>query len=146
MRLILILACLFGGVHAAAVLGQNRASMDTYVRTNNAQRATTAHGAYTVHTLVSDACTLKEYENPDGKIFAVRWEGITPPNLQNLFGDYYTAYDKAHSAALKGPHPRQLQIKTDNLIVQHSGHMRHLSGLAYDPALVPAGVVAEELP
>jgi hypothetical protein len=40
---------------------------------------------------------------------------------------------------------RSRSIRTDRVVVEHGGHMRSLTGRAYDPSLVPSGVSPEEI-
>jgi hypothetical protein len=53
-----------------------------------AQGATTALNGYTIHTMESDATTVREYISPDGVVFGSAWNGLIQPDLTPLLGTY----------------------------------------------------------
>ena len=99
---------------------------------------------YKVHEMQGEAgTTVREYESPEGIIFAVAWEGPVKPDLKQLFGKYYGQYRDA--ARNTGAGHRHSTVRHSNLVVRSSGHVRAFSGLAYLPAQVPAGVNIDDL-
>lgn len=82
---------------------------------------------------------------PDGTVFAVTWNGLGEPDLSQLFGTFYNEYEQANkgTATPTGRLPKKVQ--SDNLVVFKSGHMRHVTGKAYNPNLVPSGFNLKDL-
>ena len=106
-----------------------------------------ATSLYTVEELDTGGNLIREYSNSDGIVFAVTWKGIGTPDLATLFGSYYAEYATAHAQAVKSYATRRNQsIKTSNIVVRRSGHMRAWQGRASVASLVPAGLDAETLP
>jgi len=107
--------------------------------------ATTVSPAYTIHEMVSDANTVREYVSSDGIVFGVAWNGLAYPDLTQLLGPYADEYQKAMGQASRKPGRRHAQVKTNRVIVEKWGHMRNLQGRAYAPGLVPQGVSVDEI-
>jgi Protein of unknown function (DUF2844) len=100
--------------------------------------------AYTVEQISTPTGeAVREYLSANGTVFAVSWRGPRPPDLSQLLGSYFTEYQTAAAS----PHTERghLLIRSDNLVVESSGHMRDLRGRAYDPSLLPPGVSADEI-
>jgi len=81
---------------------------------------------------------MREFSGPDGKVFAVAWNGPAVPNLRQTLGQYFDVY----VTAAKGQHSghSRLQIQQGGLIVESAGHMRAFAGRAYLPQAVPSAV------
>jgi hypothetical protein len=100
---------------------------------------------YRMHELRDTAqnISVRQYANPDGKVFGVAWDGPTKPDLSQLLGPYFTRYTNAaagHSLV------RQLRsIDQPDFVLRVSGHMRHFTGSAWVPNLVPANVDPTEV-
>ena len=104
------------------------------------------HDHYTVHTDQNPVLTIKEFcSNDTGIVFAVSWIGRHPPELKTVLGSYWSGFESAQTAAPKMLGQKQQTLKTEHLVVKRSGHLRTLRGLAYDPALLPEDVSADEL-
>jgi hypothetical protein len=147
-------ACIFGlfgalllQAPAAAHLGGDADSVSADRDALRAELRTTPMQQYDLHEITTASGTrVHEYATRQGTVFAVTWQGPVPPDLRQLFGNYYDQYQ---SAVAKQPRPgmhRQLTIGGGDLVVQSSGHLRAFSGKAYVPSLVPAGVSAADLP
>lgn len=116
------------------------------VTTSDSQRG------YTVHEISQDGLKILEYALPNGKVFAVSWRGPTQPDLTVLLGKYYSEYEQSITA-LNRPSGRSAQrrgrsarvIRSKNLVIERSGHMRDIRGKAYLPNLMPNGLTAEDL-
>jgi len=104
-------------------------------------------GAYTVHELTSALGTVvKEYMSPEGKVFAVSWQGPFMPEIKLLLGSYLDEYSSAARELRERQSGRSpLSIHTPSLVIENVGHLRAYSGRAYDPGLLPAGVNANDL-
>jgi hypothetical protein len=102
----------------------------------------------TTHEItLADGSGIKEYVNAAGQVFAVSWRTRLKPNLQTLLGANYAALSEA---ALEQPNgvasmKRQQSVRLSNLVVHQGGRINAFAGLAYVPALVPAGVDPDAL-
>jgi hypothetical protein len=152
-RIFLVIAGLFAVAAFASVpplfaaLGE---PADSVARDREAMSAargatTTVRTGYTVQEVVSDSVTVREYISPAGIVFAVAWNGYTPPDLTQLLGSYAREYDDALRKSKRKPGRRHAQIKTDRVVVEKWGHMRNLQGRAYVKALIPQGVSIDEI-
>jgi hypothetical protein len=133
MRLLFLLAALGG---SASSIDADRVKMQA------ALLRVQSGNAYTLHEIQSaSGTTIREYVSSSGDVFGVAWNGPAMPDLRQVFGDYFTAYQRAVQEARQtrrshGP----LAIDNGDLVVQVSGHMRSLSGRAYVKRLMPATV------
>lgn len=128
-----------------AALGDNVASVQAdRQKMRAASRGIHSSAMYKVHEMQNGAGTVvREYEAPDGTIFAVTWSGPAKPNLKQLFGKYFDRYQFAAASGHAGH--RHAGLRDPDLVVQSSGHQRAFSGIAYLPTQVPAGVNVDEL-
>jgi hypothetical protein len=126
-----------------AVLGGDSTSIQTDQAHMRAQRQVTQSAGYVVHELQAESGTVvREFVSAEGKVFAVAWEGPLRPDMQQLLGSYYGEFTRSAPARrVHGP----LTIQTSNMVLQSGGHQRALTGRAYIPAMVPAGVRIEEI-
>jgi hypothetical protein len=132
---------------AAATLGEPLASVQKDAGSlKAAQKASSSGEAYTMSEMYADGNTIKQYSNPEGIVFAVSWTGISKPDLQVLFGSYFTEYSNASNELPKKMGAKSISFKTSKMVVRRAGRMRDQRGLAYVPSLVPAGVKVEDLP
>ncbi len=144
------------GIAAAALASPFRAGASlggdmTSVRDDQAKLQgtlqTTSGNTYDVHEIhAASGVVLREYVSPSGNVFGVAWKGSTHPDLRQVLGAYYDQYVQAvqaQRAQRRGHGP--LTIQLSGLVVQTGGHMRALTGRAYIPQNVPAGVQAEEI-
>lgn len=122
---------------------------------------------YTEHVTEFEGISVKEYENTQGKVFAVLWRGPVKPDLEALLGSYNSEFQEADQKQRRADRDQMKKfvalknevgvenakksvkiglrsksygsVKSQNIVVQRSGHMRDLKGMAYIPSLVPAG-------
>jgi len=100
--------------------------------------------AYDVHQMqLPSGIGVKEYVSPDGKVFAVSWQGQAIPNLKQLLGSYFEQYSRAASGSRRGHGP--LLVQLPGLVVQSAGHARAFVGRAYVPQMIPQGVQLEAI-
>jgi hypothetical protein len=140
------LACVLWGLSCFASLGGDLASVQADATRMQASVKTTQKAAYTVHELQSaSGATLREFVSPSGTVFAVAWQGTSPPNLKQLLGSQFEPYQEAmkSSSARAGRGPMTIQLP--NLVVQLAGHMGDYSGRAYIPDKVPSGASLESI-
>ncbi len=128
---------------AFAALGGDLSSIQADQVHMRAQRRVLQNTAYTVHEMQTESTSVvREFVSPEGKVFGITWQGPTRPDLQQMLGNYYSEFAAARPMRrLHGP----VTIRTQNLIIQSGGHMRALTGRAYLPAMVPAGVRLEDI-
>ncbi len=133
---------------ANATLGKNEDSIEvdrTHFHWVNLGKVN--QGSYNVITLKGAACTLREYTTPEGVIFGIAWTGYHHPDLEVLLGEYRGQFksmseaESKKSGRKKGKRHRTLH--SEQLHVEHGGHMRNYTGKAYDPTLVPKDVKVE---
>lgn len=99
---------------------------------------------FTVIEIQTDAGTVvREYVSPNGKVFAVTWDGPHMPDLEQLFGSYFGIYQEAAKTRRAGHGP--LSVNQPELVAYSAGHMRAFSGRAYVPRLLPENVSIEEI-
>jgi len=80
---------------------------------------------------------VTEYANAAGTVFAITWKGPLKPDLQQLLGRYFAPYLQAAKVQ-----PQQLNhsvVDSGDVVVHVVGRMRSFFGVAWVPALVPAG-------
>lgn len=131
---------------AWASLGGNVNSVDADRAHMNARINVTQEANYSVHQMQSPGGTsVKEFVSPEGKVFAVSWQGQFPPQMQQILGAYFSQYEAALQSQPKHYGHRPLNIQQPGLVIQTGGHMRDYFGRAYIPDMVPAGVKADQI-
>jgi len=131
---------------AHAALGGDTGSISTDRKVLQAvHRATTDHKGYTVEEVVSDATVIREYVSPSGIVFGIAWNGYAHPDLSQLLGSYWGEYSVAQQRITRKFGRKRQQLVTDNIVVEHWGHMRNLQGRAYVTSLIPTGVNIDEI-
>jgi hypothetical protein len=99
---------------------------------------------YSVHEKTTEAgTTVKEFAGPDGKVFAIAWDGSAKPNLRHLLGAHFEEFTLA-SRTRNGSHHRNA-VDNGKLVVRSSAYLRSFSGFAFLPAAMPEGVSPEDL-
>jgi hypothetical protein len=132
---------------AAAHLGGDVDSVSTDRDVLHAQLRSTPMALYDLHEISTEGGTLvHEYTTRQGTVFALTWQGPLPPDLRQLFGNYYKQLQDAAAVQARTGMHRLLSLAQPDLVVQSVGRMRSFSGKAYVPSLVPAGVAVAELP
>jgi hypothetical protein len=127
--------------HTHAALGESVDSVDSDREILTAVRgAMTAHRDYTIHEIKTESTVIREYVSPSGIIFAIAWNGLVHPDLTELLGSYAGEYQDVLRQTPRKQGRRQLQVKTNRVVVQKWGHIRDMKGRAYAPDLIPPGV------
>lgn len=128
-----------------AALGGDAASIEADIAKMKGQARPTAAGGYTVSEITLPSRTvLREYVSADGKVFAVTWKGMTPPDLRQTLGTYFEQYKAGAATAPRQGH-HQLTVRQADLVVHTSGHMRALRGTAYVPSLLPPNFSLDDI-
>jgi hypothetical protein len=104
----------------------------------------TSHPLYDVHEMVvSSGTSVREYAAPDGRIFAVGWDGPAMPDLRQALGANFEDFVLAARANQRGHH--YLAAQRGDLVLVSTGRMRAFAGHAYLASAVPPGVSIAEL-
>ena len=130
---------------AGASLGGDLSSVhDDQMKMQGTLRMT-SNNSYNVHEIQApNGTVVREFVSLSGNVFGVAWQGHSHPDLHQVLGSSYDAFTQAVTAQRaehRGHGP--LLIQRPGLVVQMSGHMRSLTGKAYLPQSLPAGVPAE---
>jgi hypothetical protein len=133
---------------ASATLGGDASSVDAdRVRVQGALLRIVRSDAFVVHEVQSSSgTTIREYVSSAGTVFAVAWQGPWLPNLRQILGTYFDAYQGTLQGTGRSRRARgSLAIDLPDLVVQMSGHPRAFSGRAYVPRLMPPRVQADAI-
>ena len=132
-------------VRAFAELGGDLNSVERDRARMNASIAVRPMGRYTVHEMTAESgSTVREFATPEGKIFAVAWQGPFHPDYQQLLGSYFAQLQQA-AAEQRRTRRAPVTIETPGFVFQSFGHFRDLVGRAYIPQMLPAGVGSEDI-
>jgi hypothetical protein len=148
MRSVLALSifCFLIAPLAFAALGDQVDSTGGTVRAQAAVSMRMANeDRFSVQIEQSDAYTMREYVSPSGVVFAVAWNGISPPDMSHVLGSYLKEYRTARDRTPRIRGRRNRVIQSSRVIVENWGHMRDLEGRAYDLSLFPTGVTLEDI-
>jgi hypothetical protein len=135
-----LLVAALGPRVASATLGEPEVTVQTDVAQAHASiKSSQDRASYRVHEIqLPSGTVMREFVAPNGKVFAVAWQGPTRPDLRQALGQYFDAYVLAPRSKLADR--RHVQIQQGDLVVQAGGHMRALSGRAYLLSAIPSGV------
>jgi Protein of unknown function (DUF2844) len=140
-----LLGALLWSVKAFAALGGDARSVESDASYLAGSVQVQSHPSYTVHEIQTPTGTrVREYVSPAGTVFAIAWQGPWPPNLHQLLGSYFNQFQQAAAAAKRGGRA-PVSIRQNNLVVEHSGHMRAFRGRAYLSDQLPAAVSEESI-
>ena len=97
-----------------------------------------AYATFSAGGIYEEPKIITSIVGPDGKVFAVAWNGPAMPNLREALGKHFE--DFAGAAKSRHAGHNRLELKQDDLVVESSGHMRAFAGRAYLASEVPTGV------
>ncbi len=101
---------------ASATLGEPESSLTAETQLNRASIKQSDYGSYRVHQMqLPSGTVLREYAGPDGKIFAVSWNGPFIPNLRQSLGSYFAEF-AAEAPAAHG-NRKHLEVRQADLVV-----------------------------
>ena len=144
MRIALAVMMLWvlGAVPAWAVLGEHESSVSLDQQYLRGVVRTEARQGYMLHEITAaDGMVVREYVSPAGRVFGITWQGRTMPNLEQLLGSHYAAFQQASQSRMRRHGP--LTVRTEQLVVESGGHPRSFHGRAYVPSLLPENISAE---
>ncbi len=136
---LLSLVVLIASQSAFARLGDSESSAESDRQALHGIRKVNLRTGYKIHEITTDANVIREFVSPSGAIFAVAWNGLSHPDLTQLFGTYYAEYVEAERATPKPKGRAELTVTSQNMKSARFGHMRAVHGKAWIPALVPSG-------
>lgn len=124
-------ASLGGGVDTIAADGVHMAMRS---------HAVAARGTAMLHTLtLANGGTIKEYVNAAGTVYAVSWKGPGKPDLHQVLGAYFAAF-QADNARRRRPGIRMAPfVDRGDVKIVTGGHPGGFWGVAWLPGIVPAG-------
>jgi hypothetical protein len=147
LRFAFLILFLAVSLPALAALGGDAASVQNDSEQANGTLRIRQEIAYSIYEINAPGNTdIREYVSGEGKVFAISWQGLSIPNLQQLLGTYFQKYfDAVQSRKAEYVGRRPLNIHERELVVETGGHMRSYYGRAYDPQLIPPGVESSEI-
>lgn len=147
LRVLVVAAAVMLPVRAFAELGGDVKSVERDRVKMKAAIALMQTDRYTVHEMTpASGATVREFATPEGKIFAVAWQGQFHPDYQQLLGSYFQQLQQAtRQSQARRARRAPVMIETPGFVFQSLGHLRGLAGRAYVPQMVPAGVSVEEI-
>lgn len=100
--------------------------------------APTASNFVTRTATLDTGTQVREYVDADGIVFAVAWQGPFLPDLKVLLGKYF---DTMVAEAAKAPRAGRasIAVKSPEVVINSSGHMRSFRGSAWLPGKLPPG-------
>jgi hypothetical protein len=139
-----LLIPILGGAPVWAVLGEHESSVSADQQLLRGTDREEVRQGYKVHQITApDGSAVKEFISPVGLVFEVAWQSPQMPNLQQLLGSNMTQLQVALQSQTRRHTRGPLIVRTDNLVLVSSGHMRSFHGFAYVPSLVPPNVSPE---
>ena len=147
-NVVLAMAVLAAAAPAAAVLGEDLASVHADQLRMGAQRRQQVQLAMQVHVLsLPDGSTSGQYAAPDGWVFAVSWNTRFKPRLDQLLGTHFAAYAEAgrQAQARRPGVMHSAAVSQGDLVVRSTAHLQAHVGMAYLRSLMPAGTAPDAL-
>jgi len=134
------------GTSASATLGETFTTTARQTATTTVRQLSTTYASYTDHLTTQDSgLKIHEYADSNGMVFAVTWNGPAKPNLSELLGTYFPAYQESHQQTPSGS-LTQFHANYSGLVIHTGGHGMNFSGRIYLAEQVPEGINAETLP
>ena len=131
--------------HALAELGGAPLAANSGLRIKSSALASSPKpNIYSVRKVsLMDDIEIREYVLPSGVVFGLAWNGSSKPDLSLLLGSYFSRYTSALTRPAMGRSP--IAINDSDLVIQTGGQMNNFFGLAFLPALAPAGIQLSEV-
>lgn len=132
---------------AMAELGGSVASVRADQQRLNGTRTVKQTQAYAIHEIRTvNNGVIHEFVSPEGKVFAVTYQGRFPGESNGLLGTYATQLAEASKLAQGQKQVGgSVHLQLPGLTYHAMGHMRYFSMTAYVPEGVPKGVALEEI-
>jgi hypothetical protein len=89
---------------------------------------------------------VRQYISSTGLVYAVSWNGPAMPDVSTLLGARFGSYKQGASTALENANGlHSSHVDGDDFVVETSVRLRDLTGRAWLPDALPAGVVAADI-
>ncbi|HEX4377305.1 MAG TPA: DUF2844 domain-containing protein [Steroidobacteraceae bacterium] len=130
---------------ATAALGGDVASIESDRQALGGSHVVTRMQHYDRHEIATaSGLRVHEFADTTGRVFALSWDGQAQPDLQTLLGNHYSEYSSAAKVRRVANH-HVFSAQSGGLVIQIIRRPRGLTGMASVPALMPAGIDAQEL-
>jgi Protein of unknown function (DUF2844) len=111
-----------------------------------ARLKSTPSGTHTLHDMtLPNGGSVREFTNANGRVYALTWSGPGKPDLRSLLGGYFARLQTDNGRFNPRARRQPLQIVRSDVVIQSGGHMGYFWGVAYVPALAPAGFSVTDL-
>ena len=138
-------ALLFSAAGARAELGEAASTVAADGIYFSASINSTTNGTYTTYVLtLPNGGTIDEYAT-GGVVFALSWQTPGRPDLVQLLGSHFAAFQAESSAPARGVRHAPPTVDESNLVVESGGHPGAFQGRALLPALAPPGFTLSDL-
>lgn len=138
----LLLGFLLGAASPAwAVLGQPVQSVQLDRQHFKGQLRMIQRAGYSVQRIESaNGAVVREFVSPEGMVFGVAWQGPSVPDMRQLLGSYFPAFQQAAQEASQAPRRRRgpMVVRVNGLVVEVAGHLRQFHGRAFVESLIPS--------
>lgn len=111
-----------------------------------ARLTSTPAGTHVRHDMtLPNGASVREFTNANGRVYALTWSGPGKPDLRALLGSYFARLQTDNGHFNPRARRQPLQVVRSDVVIQSGGHMGYFWGLAYIPALAPAGFAVTDL-
>ena len=141
----MIAALLSSAGSAQAALGGGIDTVEADGAHFSAPVVSTNYGTYTTYVLtLPNGGTINEYA-AGGVVFGLSWRSPGRPDLVQLLGSHFAAFQAGMSPHGRGVRRAPPTIEKSDLIVHSRGHPGAFRGQALLPALAPSGFSLSDL-
>ena len=141
---LVMLLGLFAAAPVAAELGGSPTTLEADRSHFAAAMKSASAATHSLHTLtLPNGSIVHEYMDGDGVVFAVSWQGPSRPDLRQLLGASFDAFQTAVTPTRPGRLRRPLLVQQGDLVVHSAGHPGAFRGYAYLPQRLPAGFFSD---
>jgi Protein of unknown function (DUF2844) len=147
---VLLLLCVFGCPFVQRTLAELNGSVssveDDRGHVAGTMSATLRLGSTIYEIKDPNGTLVREYVSPDGRVFAIAWEGHFVPEMEHFLGALFQQYSTAvHAEHAKHGWRQPLNIHSPTLTFEAGGHMGWYYGRAYVQSNLPNGFPSEEI-
>ncbi len=146
--LVLGVIAVSAGRPAKAALGGDLATVEADRQQFHASVQHRARGAFSVHEMTMvNGTVVREYTTPSGAVFAVSWHGRVIPDLKQLLGAQFSAFQASPNRQRGGLGHLVVQdaAQNPNLVVESNGRAPSFNGRAYLNHAFPVGVTTNDV-
>ena len=141
-----VLVVLLLPVAARAELGGAMTGVQVDRAHLDARLTSTPSGTHTRHEMtLPNGGLVREFTNANGRVYALTWSGPGKPDLRSLLGGYFDRLQTGNARINPRARRQPMQLVRSDVIIQTGGHMGYFWGVAYVPALTPAGFAVTDL-